>query len=163
MIISVAVDSKHTESLLIELRARTSAPGVRAFLKQVMHPYLVTKIGQRFQAQGDSASGKWVELAQATGMIRQAQGYSPWRPINIRSGGLLTSLVTSHYVRGDTLSIPGLMSWPLLQKLMTAQLGNSGDTNRRPAPPRPVLAVGGTEALFLVKSFDNWLQSGGVA
>lgn len=159
--IDVEVDSAQAERMIAILQRRTASSGVRSFLRWTVRPFLLTRIATRFATEGDDASGKWVQLAHNTGLIRARKGYPAYHPINIRTAGMIAHLMTSYRVTGSTLTLPGTLGGATLaKKIATAQIG--GGTGKTPAPPRPVLAVNDQDSHFVIRSFQKFLQTGGL-
>lgn len=143
------------------------------FMNMVLHPIIGNRISARFDSEGDSASGKWAALTEATGSIRAWQGFAPFHPINQRTGALKDFVTTDHDVvgfgaSGATLLIPGAIpDGELGKKLSTAQQGSDsvpGSRNPGPgraAPPRPVLAVNTEDLVLTADALLEWIRAGG--
>lgn len=161
--VHVTVDSVDAERLFDHLIARTSPVGIRSWLRGSMLGFLRQRIAVRFASEGDSAVGPWVELAQATGIIRDAQGYGAFHPINVRTGAMRALLVSSSRITNSRLEIPGSTGGGKMKaKIATAQVGKPGSKSQRATPPRPVLAMNEVDAVFAEHSFEKWLTSGGM-
>jgi hypothetical protein len=119
------------------------------FLGAEVGPYLKKRAEARFAQEGDSASGKWVPLKDATVQIRLSQNIGGEHPINRRTGELENWVVGSGWNAyptglGATLQYPGKApTGELLEKVTTAQKGKTYPST----VPRPVLAVDDTDAL----------------
>lgn len=146
--------------------------GVRGFLKAGVHPYLQNRIDKRFASEGDEVVGKWTQLALATGMIRASQGFPAWHPINKRTGELHQWVRSTYTISGGSvaqISVPGRGGRLVEEKFRVAQQGGGKKGKkssfvgpRRPAPPRPVIALGLRDSLDLTISLMAWIQSGGI-
>lgn len=143
------------ESTLARLDTALSPEALAGFLELQVGPYLQRRSKQRFQSEGDDASGKWAPLLPATAAVRAA---GPWgvgadHPINKRTGELeeyitgSSSLSWPHSL-GATLQFPGKRAETnsLQEKMNTAQKGRA-----KPATvPRPVLAVNERDLAFVM-------------
>ncbi len=159
----VDVDSSMALRVFEGLVKRTGADGFRTWLRRSMHGHLVQRLTTRFASEGDDASGKWLQLAEHTGVIRTREGFGAFHPINVRTGAMRTLLQTSSRITGTKLEIPGVIGGgKMIAKLATAQHGNAGARGRRAAPPRPVLALSYEDASFAEHSLETWIMSGGV-
>lgn len=133
------------QAILTGLNLAVSQTNLYRWLSGWAPDYLVERAEERFDMEGDRASGKWRDLEPATQDIREHLGYPRAHPINERTRDLRNFLLFSD---GETNFVGGQavrFSWPdtppaqngLQQKLETAQLGR-----KKPSTvPRPVLAV----------------------
>lgn len=184
--VTVHVESAAVQALLNHLRNKLTPMGLIEWMHTRAHIILRERASTRFSSEGDDAVAPWIDLAFATGRIRAAQGYSPYHPINVRSGQLRNFILNSFTVRpsggGAVMMMPGNASGTLLSKLRVAQSGGgnrvetqiarpglSGRSNAtlgvrsanvRPAPPRPVIALSATDMTLLGHSLMDWIQMG---
>jgi hypothetical protein len=156
------VQSENVEERLQRMETGFSASAWAAFLFGVVGPYLQQRAEQRFQTQGDEAvGGKWLPHHPATAHFRTSQGF-PEGPINHRTGEL-----ERYITGGQGAAIPvgptALLTFPdpsiglgedLYEKLRTAQKGKP----KPKTPPRPVLGLGGQDAIFVVASMAFYAQ-----
>lgn len=158
--IQVIGDVAGVQAMLSHLEQKLSPPSMAAFLMTHVDPYLRKRAGDRFQGEGDDATGQWAPLTAATQSIRAQQGYGADHPINRRTGELENYIrnspsgVTAHPA-GATLTFPGAQpSGELADKLTTAQQG-------RVAPntvPRPVLAISTTDLAAVLTAMAYEIQ-----
>lgn len=66
-----------------------------------VHDYVVRDIQLRFAYEGDSASGNWKPLADATQDIRAQLGYPSESPINRRTGDMEDYVTTNYEIDVD--------------------------------------------------------------
>ena len=147
-------------------RDATSPARIGRWLQVEAVQILQNAAADRFDSEGDSASGKWAPLAPATNNIRAFYGFGPAHPINNRTGGL-RQWVTKN--QGDVAVGPtSILRWPdkpprddgLARKLATAQEG--GGRNKlglRAGPARPVIAADETDATEIFASFRQHIFS----
>lgn len=153
--LEINVDRNDLESTLVRLDSALSPEALAGFLQLKVGPYLRRRAKQRFESEGDDASGKWAPLQPSTAAVRAA---GPWavgaeHPINKRTGELeeyITGSTSESWPHGlgASLRYPGRTSRGkgLSQKVETAQAGRS-----KPATvPRPVLAVSERDLSFVM-------------
>ena len=148
------------QAMLAHLQNKLSPPNLGAFLLGQVDPYLRNRVADRFAAEGDDVSGKWLPLQPATETIRASQGYSPAHPINRRTDEMRDHLLysasgVSMGVAGTTLTYPGnAPSGELEDKMTTAQVGRSyPDT-----PARPVLGMNQNDLAAILTLLANEIQ-----
>lgn len=130
-----------------------------AFLETPADNYLKLRIRQRFQNEGDGASGNWLPLTPVTQSFRVRGGYFPEQPINRRTGKLFNWLMSmspdiSIMAYGGVQGI-----WPdalpgdrvTAKKYTTAQKGDSR------TPARPVLAIDTTDMAAITVEMGAYL------
>jgi len=181
----VHVEDAAVQALLNHLRNKLTPMGLIEWMHTRAHVILRERASTRFSGEGDDAVSPWIDLAFATGRIRAAQGYSPYHPINVRSGALRNFILNSFTVRpsasGAVMMMPGNASGVLLSKLRVAQQGGKrvetqvsrpGLTGRsnatlgvrtarvRPAPPRPVVGLSTVDMTLLGHDLMDWIQMG---
>jgi hypothetical protein len=136
--------------------------GIEEYLGFKVHPWLVGRVKARFEAGGDSASGKWRPLTDATFDWRRSYGWADG-PINVRSGDMLqflTRQATAEIVPdpgGAILAFPGNsgLTPELADKIRVAQKGGQAPPPSGPTPARPVLALGAEDYIFFVRSIHE--------
>ena len=171
MIFTVTADTLPLQRLLDRMQIRVSGMGLSNWLRYTMRPFLVERIGERFDNEGDDAAGRWADLASNTGRIRAAQGFPALHPINVRTGQMRRHLESSHSITAmattPTLNIPARNSPAMAKKVRMAQVGGSSSGKsrfigpHRSAPPRPVLALNSTDLLFAQRSLMEFITMGG--
>lgn len=151
----------NVDEVMLLLEAATSPLGLQPWMQGFVVNYLQAEIKERFQSEGDRASGKWAPLEDATENIRQALGFSPAHPINIRTGQLHKFVTTSSdtVVMGDSVvtQVPGDSGDSVLEKkLETAQKGSRSNPfpGARNTPARPVLALDTDDAAAVLTSLQ---------
>lgn len=171
--VSVEVDDKEVYNLLLKLQGRTSSASMRMFLRNSVLTHLRERIGWRFSNEGDSASGTWAQLTEATGRIRATRGFSPFHPINVRTGAMKNFAMTSYRISaigtgGAELTLPGSNMTTLMRsKIAMAQQGGSAKKRgrsfgpNRPAPPRPIYALDAIDEEIISSRLLDWIRVGG--
>lgn len=150
-VFNVEVDYFDVEKLYDLVVEKVSGPSLYLFLTKEAQKYFGEQIARRFLTEGDSKSGPWAELSDATQDIRTAMGVPPAHPINIRTALLgnrdsLFDFVTEHYearagMEWAEIDIPGTSDPVQEAKLRTAQQGSTGNPLQYgDTPARPVLA-----------------------
>lgn len=138
--------SRPMDMLSATLRA-VNVSSMLAFLEGPANRFMTQEILERFDSEGDTKSGDWPALTQATERIRESLGFPPSHPINQRTGELL-QFVSQHrefHVAPQmaSMDIPGKPQTASVEyKLLHAQLGTAVNPMIPGAvtPPRPVLA-----------------------
>lgn len=145
---TVFVDTLDVDRLVGSVYASVTPQQMYLFLGTKVRTYLREDIIKRFEDRGDSKSGNWPWLSDATREIRARQGFKPDLPINVRRGQMFTELIDNYHTSvgggGATLQVPGPVNDPFVRrKIETAQVGSNNNpiANFGPTPPRPVLAV----------------------
>lgn len=159
------LDVDTVTKLLDELEENTTEPRLNNWLDDRVKPFIRRRISNRFQIEGDDASGRWAPLRETTARIRARLGYGAQRPINIRTGSLYAH-VMSNRTHLATLTFPdtSATSGKLREKLATAQKGGKGKQSKNmigptaPAPPRPVLALSSVDERFIIESLLDHLR-----
>lgn len=134
-----------------------SAPGLAGYLNTVANPHLTRAAKDRFRGKGDSASGKWAELSQATQEIRSNLGFAP-NDINVRTG-IMRSFVTSpspvfsQDIIGTTMEWPGTPS-PILGRRLAQAAG------RGKGPARYIIAYDLNTVAYLLATLETWTMKG---
>lgn len=149
--ITFGIEAGEVEEALDRLQSAFSNVSMVKFMRGAVQPHLHERATQRFESEGDSASGKWKPLTDYTNKDRQKQGFSAAHPINVRTGQLRDFITNQDGDISQTgiagtmrLDMPGGTSDDeLLSKLETAQLGRDPNPNPKfnPVPARPVMAL----------------------
>lgn len=164
--IEIKVDDRTVDRLLRRVEKAISPAALAAFLGGPVHKHFQDEIVERFAIEGDSKSGSWPWLSDATEEIRASQGFDPEGPINQRTGQLLDFVATQYELgriqSGAELHVPGKPAdSTLAEKLLHAQQGATSNPlpGAGPTPPRPVLAVDETdmEAIMVLLSEHIYL------
>ncbi|MEU4066665.1 hypothetical protein AB0F25_30505 [Streptomyces wedmorensis] len=150
--IIVDVDSDNVEQMLARTTLALSTVGMIGFLSGVVGPWLKERAEDRFAAEGDDVSNKWVPLEGYTQQVRAAGGYGAAHPINRRTGELENYITQNG---SDVMSAAGFSqltfpgSAPTAReatKVMTAQMGATYPAT----PARPVLGVNEVDLAFVL-------------
>lgn len=167
--LNVTVDTSAVDATVQQLQERLMPMSLAGFMTGVAHPILRKRAEERFAAGGDEASGAWAQLTFATGKIRMYQGYSPFWPINVRTGELKNFVETSFTVDekagGVVMTLPGEGSATQMSKFLVAQQGGAGRMRsqqgpNRPTPARPVLALGEIDSVEIQHGLLDWIREG---
>lgn len=123
-----------------------SGPNLERFLFDQAHPYFEQRIVNRFAVEGDSASGFWPPLSEATEEIKDALGAEPYA--NIRTSDMFHTVTEeADFWFADNYAemiLPGSAAHGLVaEKIETAQLGKAVNPIAQfgPTPPRPILVA----------------------
>lgn len=169
VLIVVSADTPPMFRMLDRMQWRVSPIGLRNWLRWTVHEYLVHRISDRFDSEGDDVSGKWAELASNTGRIRGSQGFPAFHPINVRTGSMRRQLESNYAInaQGTQITIPGRMSPKLKSQLSIAQKGGQAKNPAsrfigpvRFAPARPVLGLNALDAAFVTNSLMEYIKLG---
>lgn len=157
--ISVEVNIAEAMGMLGRADRAISTFNLATILEGPVEEYMQQRAEVRFGQEGDDASGKWLELTQATKSIRRKKGY-PESPINVRTGEMrnwVTHAEGQLVLFGEDLAL----LWPgeepmgeLADKIMHAQ---AGDRETR-TPPRPVIAANETDLAAIAVVIGSELQ-----
>lgn len=159
VIVNVVVEDYDVQNLMRDLGLAISGPSFRRFLKDDVSDFFRNDIQERFNEEGDLASGFWAPLSPATLHIKQALPDLRGGPedINVRTGDMFDFLTDDYPVASGSdwaeLEIPGDPPSPMLEKkLHTAQRGSSNNPmpGFGPTPPRPVLALSEAHHLAVI-------------
>lgn len=122
-----------------------------------IHDDVVEQIERRFQTETDPTGHAWLPLAPFTQEMREAGGFGPAHPINVRTGELKRHLLDNRpnivpTPQQVTYTYPGDKgSAEVQQKLGAAQRGAT-QKGYRPTPPRPVLGFGESDLALILMS-----------
>lgn len=176
--LNIQVDPHEVQILLDRLKLILQPTTLEEFLRVGAAPVLKERAVERFNQEGDDASGKWAPLRFSTQNIRFFEGHNPVWPINVRTGDLRNYVTESNGLalgngEGATLEWP----WPdpsgeLMAKFITAQKGKgaqarftagSGFVSQNAAfgatVPRPVVAADETDAELIVSALRLWFAT----
>src|SRR4051794_11318607 len=81
----IEVDPSAVLQITHSIESKLAGVNLERFLIDRVKPYIQHQINLRFSDGGDSKSGKWAPLADATQDIRAALGVPPAGPMNIRT------------------------------------------------------------------------------
>lgn len=154
---SVYIDTRRVSRILESTYSFISPPGLAGYLNTVANPHLTRVAKARFKSKGDSASGKWAPLAQATQEIRSNLGFSP-DDINVRTGTMRDfvtnpSPVITQDIIGTTMDWPGA---PGVQ--MSRRLAQAAGRGRGPA--RYVIAYDMNTVAYILSTLETWTIRG---
>lgn len=150
--IVVDVDSENVEQMLARTTLALSTVGMFTFLSGVVGPWLKERAEDRFAAEGDDVSGKWLPLEAYTEQVRAAGGFGAAHPINRRTGEMENYITQGGW---DVVSAAGFsqLTFPgnvpnsrEATKVATAQIGASYPST----PARPVLGVNEVDLAFVL-------------
>lgn len=148
--VTVHVQDGDVRKVFDALGLSISGPMLQKFLRDDVGSFFRNDIEDRFNEEGDLASGFWAPLQPATLHIKQQLPDLQGAPedINIRTGDMFEWLTGSYPVFSGAnwaeMDIPGDAPTPLLEKkLSTAQRGSANNPmpGFGPTPPRPALAI----------------------
>lgn len=169
----IVVEEEQVEEMLLRLVMATSTAGIAAWAKADIDPWLSRRAANRFDSEGDKASGGWKPLSALSQEWREMQGFPPDHPINVRTGALKDYVTRKadgffypngagggrYLYPGDAVPFTNYIA----AKLKTAQQGRKRGENKLFAnattPARPVLALDETDVLALTQSYANYLHA----
>lgn len=157
--LNVLIYSKQAIARLKWTDKRISPASLAAFNAGPVVEYLQERAAERFEQEGDAASGKWRPLHPATISRRTSEGYTPIR-INARTGamkawvlGARGTVVPSE--QATTLRWPGKPPGELNTKLRTAQFGK-----KKPSTvARPVIALDEVDVFTVRFMLEKWVTT----
>lgn len=155
--------SQEAEAFLERTAQLFSGASIGGFLKTAAVEIVQKSHRNRFQSEGDSASGMWAQLAPVTVERRLSYGFPGSHPINKRTGALERYVTESSgtVMVGATsgvLTYPGRKGLtPLMRKKVeVAQVG----WDDPPTPPRPVIDLGADDAVSILGALTRWIEAG---
>ena len=167
--VDVIVDDAATEALIRRVEARLTGNNLEVFLRGPAHEYFSQEIAWDFEGGGKGAGGgKWEGLHDATQDIRQALGYNPTSPVNVRTGEMERVLTEeADFFSGmdeATMILPGSAGGAnraISEKIKTAQEGKpSGNAlGLGPTLPRPVLGISAWNAEQVLTALNVWMMN----
>lgn len=155
---TITVDAKSVNAMFTSLENVLADSSIESFLMGQTSDYIRDRVRSRFSGEGDDVTGPWQPLEASTARIRQAMGYGPFNPINVRTGDMQS------YLLGDSGAITGSSTWefpapgapPSIQdKLQTAQRGRAYP----PTVPRPVLGVNAVDESYIVNDLESYIMA----
>ena len=154
---SITVDTRRVSRILEATNSFVSPLGLAGYLDSVANPHLARAAKARFKSKGDSASGKWAELSEATQQIRQNLGYSP-DEINVRTGKMREfvtnpSPVIMQDAIGTTMEWPGAPGANLDKRLKQA-------AGRGRGPARWIIAYDVNTVAYILQTLGTWTMRG---
>lgn len=161
----ILVDAKSVIAMIQGVELALSPMGLTDFLGDEVAYWFAERVEQRFEAEGDSVSGKWAPLAASTQAIRSSLGYGATGPINVRT----TSLYDYVSQTGKAVPVPGgaMYTTPgapaqgeLAAKMEHAQVGGVSDSGK-PYPARPVLGMDLKDLGAVLELLDKHINRGG--
>lgn len=158
--LEVDFDGGDVEALLSRLDVLLSPAALAEFfLGGMVEPYLLSRIENRFEEEGDDVTGGWAPLREATQAIRASQGFGAAHPINRRTGEMLQFLMhgakNTPTAYGASLQIPDREPMgELFDKIQTAQMGKERTV------PRPVLGMNLTDLSVVMMELEKYLAKG---
>lgn len=159
-LVEVIVDPHDVDIVLDRVRQIFSPVTLQEFLRVGPSRILRDRATQRFESEGDDASGRWAPLRFATEEIRVAKGFAPG-PINQRTREML-SFVTSNPGQTTTDGEGAMLTWPspepageLFTKLNTAQHGKAYPSTVK----RPVVAADETDMQLIMDELMTWFAT----
>lgn len=171
--VAIQVEEDQVLEMLFRLEVATSQVGIASWATTEIDPWLQMRAADRFDREGDAASGAWVPLSSFTSEWRDEGGFPAEHPINVRTGALRDYI--THEAEGDWFTRglnAGQYVWPgaalpytnhITAKLKTAQLGvPRGENPKFPnssTPRRPVVAVDATDMRALLESYANYVET----
>lgn len=145
-IVTTQVDTLDVDRMIERVMLSLSGPNLERFLFDQGHEHFERRIVNRFAVEGDSASGWWPELSDATMEIKEALGAEPYS--NVRTSDMFHTVTEeADFWFADNYAemiLPGKAAHGLVaEKIRTAQEGKATNpiSNFGPTPPRPILAV----------------------
>jgi hypothetical protein len=162
-IYSIDIDASSVFAVTGAIELAVSPVGLMMYLQNYANPYFADQIADRFGYGGDSASGPWLPLSDATVKIRHGLGFTDDFAINERTQELLTFVLYErdfdYIADGASMDVPGRPYDTLLEKkLYTAQRGwTQGPDEMIPGaftPARPVLAVDANDMAALLWALE---------
>lgn len=158
IVLETIVDVSRPTLRLKAYQDRVSGAGLAAFMQGFAAPLLQDRAHDRFEEEGDDASGKWKPLQESTIARRESKGYVPIR-INERTGAM-RAWVESANGRIVATKYAAVLEWPgtpsnrtIGKKLKVAQQGLPDPYT----PPRPVVAVDSADLLTILVAMETWI------
>lgn len=146
-VFNIYVEDTSVVGLINAVEKAVSPLSIANFLETEGMDHLIERLWNRFEMEGDQASGKWRPLSDATIEIRSRLGYTPIQT-NIRTREMVEFLENNYDLQmimdGALLVWPGSpISEAVEKKLMTAQMGNALNVwpQMGTTPKRPVVAI----------------------
>lgn len=161
-IVQFIIEAESAEAFIEKMELALGPERITEFLEGPTNEWITNRAHERFDHEGDSASGEWGGLSQATVDIREALGYGDG-PINERTGQLRRWAVSSGTITEEEGSIGGI--WPgddpvgqLIPKVEHARKGGISDWGN-PFPARPVVAFDAEDVTGIALAFARWFAT----
>jgi hypothetical protein len=156
----VAIDDSRPTLRLKAIQDRVGGAGLASFMQGFAAPLLQERAHDRFESEGDDASGYWRPLAASTIARREKAGYVPIR-INDRTGAMRAWVERAQgSIKGTKAAV--IYEWPGTptnrttgRKLKVAQMGLANPWTW----PRPVVAVDEDDLLLIISAMESWVGS----
>lgn len=156
----VDVDNQRPTLRLKALQDRVEGAGLAAFMQGFAAPILQDRAYERFETEGDPATGYWRPLAASTIARREKAGYVPIK-INDRTGAMREWVENSPgMIKGTKAAV--IFEWPgtspnrtTAKKLKVAQQGLMSPYT----PPRPVVGVDEEDLFLIMSAMEAWVGS----
>lgn len=171
--LTILVDQAQAQRAIRAVALATTPGNYARFHYSFTSPYMRSKAKDRFRSHGDTASGPWAPLRDATEEIRENYGFPGASPINVRTHEL-ESFVTGKPGEVQITPLDAGFFFParptsraIKEKLETAQRGKPGGTplfgGRQgmgaPTPPRPVAAMDATDLIHTLAALEIFLTA----
>lgn len=150
------------EEKLLQMRAMLMPSRLAQFLSEEGHAVMRRRIDNRFDTEGDDASGIWAALKYPTQQTRRALGLGDQHPINVRTGELKRWILTDEpdvimVGSGAQYTFPGgtPVDPKTAEKFSTAQQGSTNPAT----VPRPVLAMSQVDTDLMVAALGLWFNA----
>ncbi|ANA85791.1 hypothetical protein PBI_WOES_17 [Gordonia phage Woes] len=158
VILETIVDVRRPTLRIKAFQDKVEGASLAGFMQGFAAPLLQDRASDRFDQDGDSASGKWKPLQESTIQRREKAGYVPIK-INERTGAM-RAWVESAQGRITAVKYAAVLEWPgtpsnrtIGRKLKVAQMGLPEPYT----PKRPVVAVEGEDLLTILVAMENWI------
>lgn len=158
--LEITIDDREAIVFLNAIRGVMSGFSLYYFLRDEGMKYLRKRAVERFDDEGDDASGKWTPLAEATVGIRESEGYPGAHPINKRTGELERYITSGGWPAFRQTPQMASLTWPgrepsgeLGRKFRTAQSGRAFPRT----PARPVLAINERDTYTMLGMLALWI------
>jgi len=158
--LDISIDDREVLLFLQAIRGVLSGFSLHYFLRDEGMKYLRRRAQERFDSEGDDASGAWLPLSAATVEIRESEGFPGEGPINRRTGELERYIVHGGWPAYRQTPQSASVTWPgrepsgeLGRKFRTAQVGRAFPRT----PARPVLAVNERDTFTMVGMLALWM------
>ncbi|AMS02313.1 hypothetical protein SEA_GOURDTHYMES_20 [Gordonia phage GourdThymes] len=158
IVLETIVDVSRPTLRIKAYQDRVEGASLAAFMQGFAAPLLQDRAHDRFEGEGDSASGKWKPLQPSTIARREKAGQVPIK-INDRTG-TMRAWVENAQGRITAVKYAAVLEWPgtpsnrtVGKKLKVAQMGLPTPYT----PPRPVVAIEGEDLLTILVAMENWI------
>lgn len=156
--LETVMDISRPQLRLKAFQDKVDGAGLAAFMQGFAAPYLQDRVHERFEQQGDRASGKWMPLAQSTIARREKKGYVPIK-INERTG-VMRRWIEQAPGSIKAVKYAAILEWPgkpfistTARKLKTAQFGKKEPWTWA----RPIVAFDSADLLTILVAMEQWI------